>query len=236
MVNGTIVRLWGSAAYFSCNSSVQQCMTGLHTLLSTWLYLHRGINWYIWPKTVLTRSEVRTEPEYELVTVFTPEVWKAEQIFGVNPGALPQIWSPPCWVQTQGGSWWEASELSCSIWQNQFYLFAIFASEEVNVVRTHTTQWMLMWIKCLFHLNLHLFWSAFFRINFHSFFLSVFVAVSSPLHSPSLLSLSLSPDKASSAFCCIILTLAVFLKGGGKKKKMYYPPTGNWFWSFALKT
>ena len=91
------------------------------------------------------------------------------------------------------------------------------------------------WIKCLFHLNLHLFWSAFFRINFHSFFLSVFVAVSSPLHSPSLLSLSQSWQSIFS----LLLYHSHFghlPKGRGKKKKMYYPPTGNWFWSFALKT
>lgn len=80
------------------------------------------------------------------------------------------------------------------------------------------------WTMCLFTW-IYSFCVRFFRFNFVSFHLLI-------LSTPSFL--SLSPDKASWAFCCIILTLALFLKGA--KSQIYYPCTGNWFWSFALKT
>lgn len=91
----TIVWLSELATYFSCNSSIQQCMIWLHTSLSTWLCLHHVINWYLWPKDLMLphissyirdaavvffffsksrrNQNVKFRPEYELVTVFTPQ-------------------------------------------------------------------------------------------------------------------------------------------------------------------
>lgn len=85
-------------------------------------------------------------------------------------------------------------------------LFARFASEEVNSVSLH--------------LNLHLFWSAFFRVNF----LSLFVAVSFP-PSPSLplpLPPSLPPSQSWQSILSLLLYHSHFgrlPKGRGKEKK-----------------
>lgn len=240
----TIVWLSELATYFSCNSSIQQCMIWLHTSLSTWLCLHHVINWYLWPKDLMLphissyirdAAVVYFDRIWAGDSVYTSRVWKAEQISAVKISHPPSFILLLCWVQTAQNTSRSTEE---SVIRNFRMIMQYFAKQILwfYLPDLHQRKWM----RCLFIL-IYIFSDL--RFLESTFFLSLCLL---PSHSlplplslfPSLpLSLPLSPDKASWAFCCIILTLAVFLKGGEKKKKkMYYPRTGNWFWSFALKT
>lgn len=149
----TIVWLSELATYFSCNSSIQQCMIWLHTLLSTWLCLHHVINWYLWPKDLMLphissyirdaavvffffsksrrNQNVKFRPEYELVTVFTPQESERQNRFLPSRFHIHLLsfffYVESKQPRTRAGplksQWSETSEWSCSILQNRFFGF-----------------------------------------------------------------------------------------------------------------